>query len=91
MKLSTAYHPQTDGQTEQCNSTLLQMSRGFVQKYHTDWPDHIPALLYAYHNTVHTATGYTPDPHELLFGWSPPTSMWWRTVAALTHANRDFS
>jgi hypothetical protein len=69
LKLSVAYHPQTDGQTEQFNSTLLQMLRCFVGKYHTDWPQHIPALLYAYHNTVHTATGYTP--HKLLFGWSP--------------------
>jgi hypothetical protein len=69
LKLSCAYHPQTDGQTEQFNSTLLQMLRCFVGKYHTDWPQHIPALLYAYHNTVHSATGFTP--HQLLFGWSP--------------------
>ncbi len=26
-------------------------------------------MLYAYHNTIHTATGFTP--HMLLFGWSP--------------------
>jgi hypothetical protein len=69
LKLSTAYHPQTDGQTEQFNSTLLQMLRCFVSKYHTDWSHRIPALLYAYRNTVHSATGYTP--HFLLFGWSP--------------------
>jgi hypothetical protein len=69
LKLSTAYHPQTDGQTEQFNHTLLQMLRCFVNKYHSDWALHIPALLYAYHNTVHSATGFTP--HRLLFGWCP--------------------
>lgn len=67
--ISTAYHPQTDGQTEQFNSTLLQLLRCFVRKYHTDWTLHIPALLYAYQNTIHSATGQTPD--FLLFGWSP--------------------
>jgi hypothetical protein len=69
LNLSVAYHPQTDGQTEQFNSTLLQMLRSFVNKYHSDWAECIPALLYAYHNTVHAATGYTP--HRLLFGWCP--------------------
>jgi transposase InsO family protein len=69
LELSTAYHPQTDGQTEQFNSTLLQMLRCFVSKYHTDWQHHIPALLYAYRNNVHSAIGYTP--HFLLFGSSP--------------------
>jgi transposase InsO family protein len=69
LKLSTAYHPQTDGETERFHSTLLQMLRCFVSRYQNDWSSHIPAMLYAYHNTVHTATGYTP--HMLLFGWSP--------------------
>jgi hypothetical protein len=48
---------------------MLQMLRAFVKKHQDDWSEHIPALLYAYHNTIHTATGYTP--HMLLFGWSP--------------------
>jgi hypothetical protein len=70
LKLSTSYHPQTDGQTENFNSTLLQMLRCFVNQFHTDWCEHIPALLYAYQkNTVHSATGYPP--HRLLFGWCP--------------------
>jgi len=69
LKLSTAYHPQTDGETERFHATFLQMLRSFVTKNHRDWSEHIPALLYAYHNTIHTATGYTP--HMLLFGWCP--------------------
>jgi transposase InsO family protein len=69
LKLSVAYHPQTDGTTERFHSTMLQMLRAFVKASQKDWSEHIPALLYAYHNTVHTATGFTP--HMLLFGWNP--------------------
>ena len=45
------------------------MLRAFVDEYHSNWESMIPALLYAYHNTVHSATGYTP--HHLMFGWTP--------------------
>jgi hypothetical protein len=69
LKLSRAYQPQTDGQTEQFDSTLLQMLCCFVSKYPTDWPQRIPAFSHAYHNTVHSATAYTP--HQLLFRWCP--------------------
>ena len=69
LKLSVAYHPQTDGQTESFHKTFLSMLRTQVNRYHSDWQEAIPALLYAYHNTVHSATGYTP--HLLLFGWTP--------------------
>jgi hypothetical protein len=57
LKLSTAYHPQTDGESESVHSTLL---RCFANKYYHDWSLRAPAVLCAYHNTVHTATGYTP-------------------------------
>jgi hypothetical protein len=69
MRLSVAYHPQTDGATEKFHSTLLGRLGTTVNAYHSDWEEAIPAALYAYHNTVHTATGYTP--HHLLFEWQP--------------------
>jgi hypothetical protein len=69
LQLSVAYRPQTDGQTERFNRVFLEMLRGYVNQYHTDWPAHIPAVVYAYNNTVHSSTGYTP--HRLLFGWCP--------------------
>ena len=40
-----------------------------MNQYQTDWSTHIPALVYAYNNTVHSAKGFTP--HPLLFGWCP--------------------
>jgi transposase InsO family protein len=69
LKLSIAYHPQTDGNTEVFNKTLLTALKGFSNAYRTNWSKILPELLYAYHNTVHSATGFTP--HRLLFGWMP--------------------
>jgi hypothetical protein len=66
---SAAYHPQTDGQTENFNRILITALRAYINKYHTDWEECLPAMLYSYHNTIHSATGFTP--HHLLFGWSP--------------------
>ena len=66
---SIAYHPQADGQIEDFHRTLVSMMRAFVNKYHSSWEDILPSLLYAYHNTIHLATGYTP--HCLLFDWTP--------------------
>ena len=63
--------PQTDGQTENFHRTLLVISmlRAFVNKYYFNWEALLPSLLYAYHNTIHTSTGFTL--HTLLFGWAP--------------------
>jgi hypothetical protein len=69
LKLFIAYCPQTDGTTERFSHTFIRIHRGYVNLYHTDWPKHIPALVYAYKNTVHTSTGLTP--HRLLFWWCP--------------------
>jgi Integrase zinc binding domain/Integrase core domain len=69
LRLSVSYRPQTDGQTERFNRIFLQMLRAYVNEHHTDWPTHIPAVVYAHNNTIHSATGFTP--HRLLFGWCP--------------------
>ena len=68
-KLSVAWHPQTDGQSEVFNRTLLAMLRAQINVYHSNWEEVLPAITYAYNNSVHSATGFTP--HRLLFGWDP--------------------
>ena len=69
MKLSVAYHPQTDGATEIFNKTFIRLLRSWVTAHGAAWTEGITALRYAYHNTVHTPTGYTL--HFLLHGWAP--------------------
>lgn len=41
-KLSTAFHPQTDGQTERINSILEQYLRCYINYQQSDWSDYLP-------------------------------------------------
>jgi Chromo (CHRromatin Organisation MOdifier) domain len=57
---STAYHPQTDGQTERVNQELEQYLRLFVSQRQDDWDELLPMAEFAYNNHVHSATQHTP-------------------------------
>ena len=59
-RLSTAYHPQTDGQTERQNQTMEQYLRAYVNYQQDDWVDFLPLAEFAYNNSVHATTGMTP-------------------------------
>ena len=59
-RLSTAFHPQTDGQTERQNQTLEHYLRCFVDESHENWAELLSAAEFAYNNSVHASTGYTP-------------------------------
>ena len=58
--LSTAYHPQTDGQTERLNQILEQYIRIYVNYQQDDWSHLLPLAEFAYNNTSHSATQVTP-------------------------------
>jgi hypothetical protein len=57
---STAYHPQTDGQTERVNQELEQYLRLFINHRQTDWADWLAPAQFSYNDKVHSATGYSP-------------------------------
>jgi len=59
-KLSTAYHPQTDGQTERVNQEIEQYLRMLVSHRQNDWPEWIAYAEFAYNNKIHTATHISP-------------------------------
>ena len=52
--LSTAYHPETDGQTERLNQILEQYLRIYVNYDQDDWCDLLPLAEFAYNNTPHS-------------------------------------
>jgi len=55
-KLSTVFHPQTDGQTEGVNQELEQYLRMFIDHRQEQWPEWLGAAEFAYNNKVHSST-----------------------------------
>ena len=71
-RLSTAFHPQTDGQTERQNSTMEAYLRAFVNFEQNDWARLLPMAEFAYNNAKNASTGHTP--FELNCGFHPRMS-----------------
>ncbi|KAJ9522820.1 hypothetical protein QJQ45_023603 [Haematococcus lacustris] len=69
--LSSAYHPQTDGQTERANRTVEDMLRPYVNDHKTEWDQHLAAVEFAYNSSEHVGTGFTP--FYLNYGQHPTT------------------
>jgi len=59
-KLSRAFHPQTDGQTECANQELEQYLRMFVDYCQEQWPDWLGTAEFAYNNKVNSSTKVLP-------------------------------
>ena len=60
MWLSTVFHPQTDGQTEQMNQELEQYLRFFVEHRQKDWLEWLASAEFVVNNKVHTTTKVSP-------------------------------
>ena len=63
---TSSYHPQTNGQCEHFNSTLLNMLGTLTSEQKKDWKKHVSAMVHAYNCTRNAATGFIP--YYLLFG-----------------------
>jgi len=55
-KLSTAYHPQTNRQTERVNQELEQYLRVFINHRQEQWPDWLEIAEFVYNNKIHLVT-----------------------------------
>ncbi|GER26123.1 ty3-gypsy retrotransposon protein [Striga asiatica] len=71
LSMSSAYHPQTNGQTEVINCTLEQYLRCYVHQFPNQWDGYLPWAEYWYNTTYHSST--TATPFELVYGRKPPT------------------
>ena len=59
-QLSTAFHPETDGQTERTNATIEMYLRMYVNFMQNDWACWCPSAEFAYNNHLSEATNCTP-------------------------------
>ena len=57
VKLSSAFHPQTDGQTERVNQVLEQYLRCTINYQQEDWVQLLPQAEFPYNNSLHVSTG----------------------------------
>jgi hypothetical protein len=70
---STAFHPQTDGQTERVNGVLEDYLRHFVNEYQNDWDGYLSFAEFAYNNAIQDSTGQSP--FKLNYGFDLLTPM----------------
>ena len=89
-KLSTAYHPQTDRQTERTNRTMKAYLRIYANEQQNNWVSLLPMAQMAYNNKLSESTGQTPfyanhGRHPNLFTRTFPTQ---KTEAAIATADK---
>ena len=72
LNLSTAFHPQTDGQTERVNQTLEAYMRNYCSYQQDDWSDLLPLAEYAYNSAISEATKFSPFCAN--YGFEPRTN-----------------
>ena len=80
--LSTAYHPQTDGQTERVNRVLEDLLRLCILEFGGTWEDHLPLVEFDYNYSYQAIIGMAP--FEALYGrpCRSPTC-WWESTGKL--------
>ncbi|GKE68174.1 putative reverse transcriptase domain-containing protein [Tanacetum coccineum] len=66
LDMSTAYHPQTDGQSERIIQTLEDMLRAYVIDFGGSWDRHLPLVRFSYNNSYHASVKAAP--FEALYG-----------------------
>ena len=67
--LTSAFHPETNGQTERFNRTLAIALTNYVEREQRNWSDFLQALTFAYNTSEHSVTRLSP--YELVFGKRP--------------------
>ncbi|KAG8720806.1 hypothetical protein FRC09_008934 [Ceratobasidium sp. 395] len=84
-RMSSAYHPETDGATERANKTIGSMIRQCIKGKQNDWVKYLPGIEYAMNASVLDTTGYSP--FYLNYGRVPP-AMVWQTESQFTGVRR---
>jgi hypothetical protein len=78
LNLSTAYHPQTDGQSERTIQTLEDLLRACVIDFGGNWDSHLPLIEFSYNNSYHSSTKEAP--FETLYGRKCRSPVCWTEI-----------
>ncbi|GKB36106.1 putative reverse transcriptase domain-containing protein, partial [Tanacetum coccineum] len=78
LDMSTAYHPQTDGQSERTIQTLKDMLRACVIDFGNGWVKHLPLVEFYYNNNYHASIKAAP--FEALYGRKCRSLVCWAEV-----------
>ncbi|GKE82217.1 putative reverse transcriptase domain-containing protein [Tanacetum coccineum] len=76
--MSTAYHPQTDGQSERTIQTLEDMFRACVLDFRGSWDVHLPLVEFSYNNSYHSSVRCAP--FKALYGRKCRSPIMWAEV-----------
>ena len=78
LHFSTAFHPQTDGQSERTIHTLEDMLRACAIDFGGSWDTYLPLAEFSYNNSFHSSIGMPP--FELLYGRKCRTPICWGEI-----------
>ncbi|KAA0046085.1 pol protein [Cucumis melo var. makuwa] len=86
LDFSTAFHPQTDGQTERLNQVLEDMLRACALEFPGSWDSHLHLMEFAYNNSYQATIGMAP--FEALYGKCCRSPVCWGEVGVQRGADR---
>ncbi|KAD3336653.1 hypothetical protein E3N88_32172 [Mikania micrantha] len=89
LKISTAYHPQTDGQSERTIQTLEDMLRACIIDFGGSCDNHLPLVEFSYNNSYHASIGMPP--YEALYGRRCRTPVCWGGVGQKEDRQKSYA
>jgi hypothetical protein len=87
LHFSTAFHPQTDGQSERTIQTLEDMLRACAIDFGGSWDSNLPLAEFSYNNSYHSSIGVPP--YQMLYGRKCRTPVCWGEVGQRVLGSTD--
>jgi hypothetical protein len=78
LSISTAFHPQTDGQSERVIQILEDLLRACALEFGESWEEHLSLVEFTYNNSYHSTIGMAP--FEALYSRKCRTPLCWEEV-----------
>lgn len=86
--MSTAFHPQTDGQTERTNSILEQYLRVYLNYQQDNWVTLLSMAEFSYNNAIQYSTRHSP--FEANYGFHPKFTFNTRITSGISASTEEF-